>query len=74
MAYVDVKSFSPSHKTKAPSLLKALNICPRTALLGELDSRMAALALVPQRVLRNCPEHLFSIDTDKLSVARLANG
>ncbi len=87
MAYVDAKSFSHSYETKAPSFLKVMNICPRTALLSELDTRMAArqdnnlvhnnLAhknLTPQRAMNNCPEHLFSIDEDKLAVARLANG
>ncbi|VAW22749.1 hypothetical protein MNBD_ALPHA11-1096 [hydrothermal vent metagenome] len=71
MAYVDAKSFSSSRAVKAPPLMKALNICPRTALLGELDARMAALATVPQRALNNCPEHLYSIDEDKLAAARL---
>ncbi|MCF6327552.1 MAG: hypothetical protein L3J21_09715 [Devosiaceae bacterium] len=90
MAYVDAKSFSSSseisYEIKAPLLMKALNICPRTALLGELDNRMAArqdnnlgrnnLAhnnSAPQRALRNCPEHLYSIDEDKLAAARSVN-
>ncbi len=74
MAYVDAKSFSHSLEIQTPTLMKALNICPRTALLGELDNRMAAHIKSTRTALSNCPEHLFSIDEDRLAAARMANG
>jgi len=66
MAYVDLKSFSP-----ALAIPFLLNIDARTALLNELDNRMAKQLRAKPVATANCPEHLFSIDEDKLALVRL---
>lgn len=50
------------------------NVPVRTGLLAELDRKMENASKVSAKAHTNCPEHLYSIDADKMDAARGLDG
>ena len=63
------KTFTAAHPVSFPTNLPA-----RTGLLAELDRKMARVSKAIAKARPNCPEHLYSIDTDKMDAARRLDG
>ncbi len=50
------------------------NVPVRAGLLAELDRKMAKASKINASAHANCPEHLYSIDADKMEMARGLDG
>ena len=66
MSHINARSFNSSEQITFP-----MNVPVRTNLLAALDKVMARRDATIRPFVANCPEHLYSIDIDKLSAARL---
>jgi hypothetical protein len=69
MSYLNAKSFDTARE-----VFPVLNVCARTSLLSRLDAMMGARTGEKPTPLTNCPEHLFSTDSDKMDAARRMDG
>ena len=68
MSQINARSFVSSQKITFPA-----NVPVRTHLLAALDKVMARREATIRPFAGNCPEHLYSIDENKLAAARLSN-
>lgn len=68
MSHINARSFISSEQITFPT-----NVPVRRNLLAALDKVMARRSATIRPFVANCPEHLYSIDDDKLAEARMTN-